>query len=156
MKRHHAAAFGIGALFAVGLAVSGMTKPSKVSGFLDLAGAWDASLAFVMAGAIGVHLVAYRFAMRRTTPLFDEKFHVPTRKDIDLRLVAGAALFGIGWALAGFCPGPALVSLGSGSVGAFVFVAGMTLGMFVEQLVSRAAAGPGVHEIPLEPPEEPS
>lgn len=139
MKRH-AAAFGTGALFAVGLAISGMTKPSKVSGFLDLAGAWDASLAFVMIGAVAVHFVAYRLVMRRSSPLFDAKFHLPARGDIDLRLVAGAGLFGIGWALAGFCPGPALVSAGSGSLGAIVFVGGMTAGILIEHVVTRSSA----------------
>lgn len=99
------AAFGTGALFAVGLAVSGMTKPSKVIGFLDIAGAWDASLAFVMVGAIAVHFVAHRVVMRRPSPLFDEEFHLPTRKDLDVRLILGAALFGVGWGLGGFCPG---------------------------------------------------
>lgn len=134
----HLAAFGAGALFAVGLAISGMTKPSKVTGFLDVAGAWDASLAFVMVGAIAVHFVAYRMVMRRPSPLFDTKFHVPTRKDVDLRLVAGAALFGVGWGLGGFCPGPAIVSAGGGTIGALVFVAGMTIGMLVAQSTGRA------------------
>jgi len=139
MKRK-AAALGTGALFAVGLAISGMTRPSKVTGFLDLTGAWDASLAFVMMGAIAVHFVAYRVIMRRPAPLFDAKFHVPTRKDIDPRLVLGATLFGVGWALGGFCPGPGLVSAAGGSLGAVVFVAGMTIGMFLEQALARATA----------------
>jgi uncharacterized membrane protein YedE/YeeE len=139
MKRH-AAAFGIGALFAAGLALSGMTKPAKVAGFLDFSGAWDASLAFVMVGAIAVHFVAYRIVMRRGSPLFDTKFHVPTRKDIDARLVLGAALFGVGWGASGFCPGPALVTAGSGAMGAIVFVAAMTVGMVVAaRLTSRNA-----------------
>jgi uncharacterized membrane protein YedE/YeeE len=141
MKRN-AAVFATGALFALGLAVSGMTKPSKIMGFLDLAGHWDASLAFVMLGAIAVHFVAYRVIRRRSAPLFDTKFHVPTRKDIDLRLVLGAALFGIGWALAGFCPGPGLVAAGGGSLQAAVFLVGMTLGMLVEHGVARAIARP--------------
>lgn len=134
------AAFATGALFATGLAISGMTKPSKVAGFLDVAGAWDASLAFVMIGAIAVHFIACRIVTRRASPLFDTKFHLPTRKDIDLRLVLGAGLFGIGWGLGGFCPGPGLVTAGSGSLGALVFVAGMTIGMFVEQAAARASA----------------
>ncbi len=138
MKRN-AAAFGTGALFAVGLAISGMTKPSKVVGFLDVAGAWDASLAFVMVGAIAVHFVAHRIATRRHSPLFDAKFHLPTRKDIDRRLVLGAALFGVGWGLGGFCPGPALVAGGGGSLNAIVFVAGMTIGMVLEHAVARAS-----------------
>ena len=141
MKRN-AAVFGTGALFAVGLAISGMTKPSKVVGFLDIAGHWDASLAFVMMGAIAVHFVAYRVIRRRTAPLFDSKFHVPTRKDVDPRLVLGAALFGVGWALGGFCPGPGLVAAGGGSLHAVIFLLGMTLGMLVEHVTARAIARP--------------
>ena len=144
MKRHAAAA-ATGALFAVGLAISGMTKPSKVVGFLDLAGAWDASLAFVMVGAIAVHFIAFRLVLRRATPLFDVRFHLPSRKDIDLRLLLGSGLFGIGWGLGGFCPGPGLVSAASGSIDALVFVGGMTLGMIAEHTItatSRPAGSP--------------
>ncbi len=141
MKRN-AAAFGTGALFALGLALSGMTKPSKIIGFLDIAGHWDPSLALVMMGAIAVHFVAYRLIRRRSAPLFDTKFHVPTRKDLDLRLVLGAALFGVGWALGGFCPGPGLVAAGGGSLHAIVFLVGMTLGMLVEHVTARALARP--------------
>jgi uncharacterized protein len=139
MKRN-AAAFGIGALFALGLAISGMLKPSKIIGFLDVTGEWDASLAFVMGGAIAVHFVAYRLIRRRSAPLFDTKFHVPTRKDIDLRLVLGAALFGIGWALGGFCPGPGIVAAGGGSLHGVVFLVGMTLGVLLEHFVARVFA----------------
>ena len=141
MKRN-AAAFGTGALFAVGLALSGMTQPSKIIGFLDIAGRWNASLAFVMMGAIAVHFVAYRLIRRRSAPLFDTKFHVPTRRDLDLRLVLGAALFGVGWALGGFCPGPGLVAAGGGSLHAVVFLVGMTLGMLVEHVAARAVDRP--------------
>ncbi len=144
-RMRSAAAFGTGALFAVGLAISGMTKPSKVAGFLDIAGAWDASLAFVMVGAIAVHFVAYRIISRRSSPLFDAQFHLPTRKDIDTRLVLGAALFGVGWGLGGFCPGPGLVAAGAGSPNALVFVAGMTIGMVIENVVARASARPQSH-----------
>ena len=129
---------GAGALFGVGLAVSGMTKPSKVVGFLDVAGAWDPSLMFVMLGAIAVHFVAHRLVTKRPSPLFDTRFHLPTRKDIDARLVLGAALFGVGWALAGFCPGPALVTAASGATAAIVFVAGMTVGIKIEHWLFRA------------------
>jgi uncharacterized protein len=134
------AAFGSGALFAIGLAISGMTKPSKVIGFLDVGGAWDASLAFVMIGAIGVHFVAQRLRGRFPTPLFGDTFHLPSSKHIDARLVVGAALFGVGWGLGGFCPGPGIVTAGSGSAGALVFVAGMTLGMFAEHATTNALA----------------
>jgi hypothetical protein len=136
--RSNMAAFATGALFALGLAVSGMTKPAKVVGFLDLAGAWDPSLALVMAGAVAVHLATQRWIRRRSTPLFDTTFHVPTRKDIDVRLLAGAALFGIGWGLAGYCPGPGLVSAASGVPNALWFVAAMTLGMWIEHAAARA------------------
>jgi uncharacterized membrane protein YedE/YeeE len=137
MKKADLAAFAAGALFAIGLAVAGMTRPEKILGFLDLAGAWDASLAFVMVTAIGVHFVLHRLVTRRAAPLFDDKFHLPQRKDIDGRLVAGAALFGVGWGLGGFCPGPGIVSAGSGSLPAFVFVIGMTVGIVVESAVLR-------------------
>lgn len=138
-----AAAAASGALFGVGLAVSGMTRPEKVVGFLDLAGAWDASLAFVMVGAIVVHFIAYRLARRRLAPLFDTRFHLPTRRDIDRRLVIGAAVFGIGWGLGGFCPGPAIVAAASGAVPAIAFVAAMTVGIVLEDffLSRRSPAG---------------
>lgn len=131
------ASFAAGALFAIGLGVSGMTKPSKVAGFLDLLGKWDASLAFVMVGAIAVHLVAYRLITRYPAPLFDTRFYLPTRKDIDARLVLGAALFGVGWALAGFCPGPGLVAAASGALPAMAFVVGMIAGTKIEHLLTR-------------------
>src|SRR6266508_4619266 len=107
-------AFVSGLVFAIGLAISGMTQPAKVTAFLDFTGNWDPSLACVIAGAIMVHAVLYRAIRRRPTPLFAPTFSVPTRTDIDPRLVGGAAIFGIGWGLGGFCPGPAVTSLGSG------------------------------------------
>jgi len=122
-------AFASGALFGVGLLVSGMTDPGKVVGFLDLFGAWDPSLAFVMVGAIGVHALSYRSVRARNAPLFDDRFHVPEARGVDAPLVAGAALFGIGWGLSGYCPGPALVSLGTLSPSPFVFTAAMAGGM---------------------------
>jgi uncharacterized membrane protein YedE/YeeE len=134
-------AFGAGALFGAGLAISGMTKPSKIIGFLDPFGAWDPSLAFVMIGAIAVHFVAHRLIARRASPLFDAMFHWPTRKEIDARLVIGAAIFGVGWALAGFCPGPGLVAAASGMAPALVFVVGMTLGTKIEHALPRSSGG---------------
>lgn len=128
--------FLAGALFALGLGVAGMTKPSKVVGFLDLFGAWDASLVFVMVGAIAVYFVLHRLITRRATPLFGVRFHLPTRKDLDVRLLFGAGLFGIGWALGGYCPGPGLVSAASGSLTALSFVISMAVGMKLEQLAS--------------------
>ena len=132
MKRPFIAAL-IGALFGAGLLVAGMTKTSKVVGFLDLFGRWDPSLMFVMVGAIAVHLVARRVVLRRSAPLLDEKFHLPERRDLDARLIAGAALFGVGWGLAGYCPGPALVSLGSAAWPALFFVFAMTVGIFAHR-----------------------
>jgi uncharacterized membrane protein YedE/YeeE len=129
-----------GILFGVGLAVSGMTRPEKVLGFLDVGGAWDASLAFVMAGAIAVHFFAYRLIRGRSAPLFAEKFGIPTRRDIDVKLLAGAALFGVGWGLGGYCPGPGLVSLAAGGKGALVFVASMLLGMSITARLEASAA----------------
>lgn len=123
-------AFLVGFLFALGLAISGMTQPQKVIGFLDLAH-WDPSLLFVMMGALLVHTVAYPLIRKKSSPLFDTKWHVPTRKDVTTRLIIGSALFGIGWGLAGYCPGPALTSLASGNVNSFLFVGAMLAGMLV-------------------------
>jgi uncharacterized membrane protein YedE/YeeE len=117
-----------------------MTKPGKVVGFLDLAGSWDASLAFVMVGAIAVHFVATRLILQRGRPLFDARFHLPTRKDIDPKLVLGAALFGVGWGLGGFCPGPGLVTAASGAAPALVYAVGLTIGMLAEHRVARFLA----------------
>lgn len=117
-----------GALFGAGLAISGMIQPSKVVGFLDVFGAWDASLVFVMLGAVGVHFVLHRIILQRSAPLFDTQFHLPTRRDIDGPLLVGAGIFGMGWGLGGFCPGPSLVSAGGGHLAAVLFVIGMTLG----------------------------
>lgn len=127
-------AMSSGLLFGLGLGVSGMTQPSKVMGFLDITGAWDASLAFVMIGAILVHMALFRLILKRSSPLFDTNFHIPTRKDLDLRLLMGAALFGVGWGLGGFCPGPALVSLASGGSAVLVFVATMLFGMLLQHM----------------------
>jgi hypothetical protein len=121
-----------GAIFGAGLLLSGMTDPAKVLGFLDVTGAWDGSLAFVMMGAIGVHAVAYRLIRRRERPLLEAGFHVPLRCDLDGKLVLGAALFGAGWGLAGFCPGPALVAAASGATSALVFAAAMVVGMLAQ------------------------
>jgi uncharacterized protein len=131
------AAFVAGLIFAVGLALSGMTQPGKVAAFLDLFGNWDPSLAFVMMGAIAVHAVLYRVIRQRTTPLFAQTFSIPIRSDLDPRLIGGAALFGIGWGLGGFCPGPAVTSLVSGQSSVIIFVAAMIAGMFLYQLVDK-------------------
>jgi uncharacterized protein len=123
-------ALAAGLLFGAGLAVSGMTRPQKVLDFLDVFGNWDASLMFVMLGAIGVHLFAYRMTRGRSAPLFAPKFVVPSRRDLDAKLLIGAAVFGAGWGLGGYCPGPGIVSLPGGGLGALVFVITMLVGMF--------------------------
>jgi len=127
--------FVVGFLFALGLGISGMTKPQAVQGFLDLFGQWDYSLLGVKGGAILTHGILYRLIMKRSSPLFDTKFHVPSKKEIDPRLVFGAALFGIGWGWAGMCPGPSLVSLATGNIQVITFVVSMLLGMGVFKLV---------------------
>jgi hypothetical protein len=138
-------ALAAGALFGLGLGVSGMTLPAKVKGFLDVTGSWDPTLALVMVGAIAVHFILFRLVLRRRAPLFDSRFHVPTRRDVDLRLAFGAGLFGIGWGLAGQCPGPALTNLATGAPTAFVFVAAMAAGMLIQRKVDAVrASAPGL------------
>ena len=129
--------FVVGLLFGLGLILAGMTDPSKVIGFLDLAGAWDPSLAFVMGGAILVGVFAFTAARRRTTNFFGGAMQLPTTRDIDLRLIGGSVLFGAGWGLAGFCPGPAIVSVGAGQPKAIVFTLAMLLGMVVFEMLER-------------------
>ncbi len=131
-------AFVAGLIFAVGLVVGGMTQPAKVIGFLDVSGgAWDPSLALVMGGALVVYGVAFRLITRRPQPVLAPQFLVPTRRDLSPRLFAGAALFGIGWALAGFCPGPAIVSVGAGVTEALLFLPGMVGGMLLLRVWDR-------------------
>ena len=126
-----ATSFLSGVVFALGLGISGMTRPIKVIGFLDFFGQWDASLALVMIGAIGVYFIAYRASRRMSSPILAARFSIPTRTDLDGRLIAGAALFGTGWGLGGFCPGPAITSLASGAAPVAVFVAAMTAGIYL-------------------------
>ena len=137
---HRLAEFGVGLLFGIGLILAGMTDPSKVLGFLDLAGLWDPSLAFVMGGAILVSLGAFTLAKKRTTSFLGNAMRLPTSRDIDKRLVTGSLLFGAGWGLAGFCPGPALVSLGTGNPKAVVFVVAMLAGMALFEVLERRPA----------------
>jgi uncharacterized membrane protein YedE/YeeE len=122
-------AFAVGLLFGLGLIVSRMADPAKVLGFLDLAGPWDPSLALVMVGAIAIGSVGFFAARRRTKSLLGLPMQIPAARAIDRKLVVGALLFGIGWGLAGFCPGPALVALGAGYDKALVFGASMLVGM---------------------------
>jgi uncharacterized protein len=132
-----AAAFICGVLFAVGLGVSGMTQPAKVTAFLDFFGAWDPSLAFVMVGAIAVYAIGYRLVIKAPKPLLSDAFQIPTLRKVDVRLIAGAGIFGLGWGLAGFCPGPALTSLVSFQVEPVIFVASMILGMAIFEWTER-------------------
>ena len=118
-----------GLLFGAGLSISGMINPAKVIGFLDLAGKWDPSLAFVMLGGLAVTAIGYRTVLRRNRPMFEQGFTLPTRSDIDRPLLLGAGLFGIGWGLGGYCPGPALAGLGFGNTETLVFVVAMLIGM---------------------------
>jgi len=139
------ASFLAGLVFGLGLIVSGMANPAKVLGFLDLAGNWDPSLAFVMVGAIAVGAVAFGVANRRAVSLLGAEMRLPSARHIDRRLVLGSVVFGVGWGVAGFCPGPALVSLGMGEVKAFVFVAAMLAGMGVFELFERRRRVPAPH-----------
>jgi len=126
-----------GLVFGIGLIVAGMTNPAKVLGFLELAGRWDPSLALVMAGAILVALPAFRAAARRRQSLLGEPMHLPTATRIDRRLMLGSLAFGVGWGLAGFCPGPALASLTTGAVQPLIFCAAMLAGMGIFELLER-------------------
>ena len=134
-------AFATGLAFALGLGVSGMTQPTKVIRFLDVAGAWDPALAFVMVGAIGVHALALWLGKRRSRPALGPAFEAPPRAGIDARLLTGAAVFGVGWGASGFCPGPALVALMSFSPSVLAFVAAMVVGTAtVQRLSPRSGA----------------
>lgn len=127
----NASALAAGLLFGLGLAISQMVNPRKVLDFLDVAGNWDPSLALVMAGAVGVTMLAFRFVLKRKQPLFDGEFHLSRLTRVDRPLIVGSAIFGLGWGLGGYCPGPGIAALSTGSVEALVFVAGMALGSFL-------------------------
>lgn len=132
-----ALAFVAGLIFAIGLAISGMTQPQKVIGFLQLGAGWDPSLMFVMMGAIPVHMMSYRWMRGRPSPLLDTRWHVPQSEKITKPLLVGAGLFGLGWGLGGFCPGPGLASLGAGQELAIYFVPAMLAGMGLYRLSVR-------------------
>ncbi len=120
-----------GALFGLGLAISGMVDPQKVIGFLDVAGDWDPTLAFVMGGALLVTIPAFRLIFKRPRPVLADEFELPTKKGLDTRLLGGSALFGVGWGLSGFCPGPAVTALATGLTPVFAFVVAMIAGMAI-------------------------
>jgi uncharacterized membrane protein YedE/YeeE len=122
-------AAGIGLTFGAGIAISGMGNPAKVLNFFDIFGTWDPSLMLVMLSALVVTFIGYRLVLRQPAPAFEPKFHLPTRRELDLPLIGGSALFGIGWGLSGFCPGGAIPALGSGEPAPFIFVVSMIGGM---------------------------
>lgn len=134
--------FVSGVLFAVGLGLSGMTQPAKVKGFLDFFGSFDPTLLAVIGSATGLNVILFRFILRRPAPILEEKFSLPTKKEVDRPLVLGAVLFGMGWGIGGFCPGPALTSLASGTWTVLIFVVAMAAGslgyLFVEKQMQSA------------------
>jgi uncharacterized membrane protein YedE/YeeE len=137
-------AYLIGLVFGIGIVLSGMANPAKVINFFDVAGSWDPSLAVVMAVAVGVTFVGYRLAWRRQRPLLDEQFARPAGQRVDARLVVGAAVFGVGWGLAGICPGAVFPALGSGRPGFLVFALALTLGIGATRvLLARRGSGSG-------------
>jgi uncharacterized membrane protein YedE/YeeE len=137
MLKSRISEFVVGLVFGLGLILAGMTDPGKVIGFLDLAGPWDPSLAFVMGGAIAVAVAAFALARKRTQNFLGGAMHLPTRSDIDQRLIVGSLVFGAGWGIAGFCPGPAIVSLAAGQPEALLFVVAMLVGMAIFEILER-------------------
>lgn len=127
----HVASFASGLLFALGLAIAGMTEPHKVIGFLDVFGRWDPSLVFVMVGGIAVNATVWVIVKKRPAPVLSARWLVPTRRDLDAKLIVGSALFGVGWGLGGYCPGPGVVSIATGSIAPVMFVVAMLFGMRV-------------------------
>ena len=140
MKKHFGllSQYAIGVLFGWGLIISGMSNPQKVLGFLDLTGPWDPSLMFVMLGAVMVGLGGFYVASKRTQAFFGGALHIPSRRDITKPLIIGSLIFGAGWGIAGFCPGPALVALGAGHLKALVFVVAMLVGMEISERLFSA------------------
>lgn len=128
-------AFSAGVLFAIGLVVSQMVNPAKVLNFLDITGNWDPTLAFVMGGAILVTIPMFHWVLKQPHPLFATKFYLPTRRDVDIRLVTGSAIFGIGWGISGLCPGPAITALASGLLPVVGFILAMTVGALVHKFI---------------------
>jgi uncharacterized membrane protein YedE/YeeE len=130
----------IGLIFGIGISISGMANPAKVLNFFDIAGAWDPSLAFVMGGALIVTFIGYRMVFNRGAPLLEQKFQLPTRRDIDPALIGGSALFGVGWGMTGFCPGGALPALGTGRSEVLIFVAALIVGILIAKTLQNLSA----------------
>ncbi|ODT66271.1 MAG: permease [Pelagibacterium sp. SCN 63-23] len=128
----------VGLIFGTGIALSGMANPAKVLNFFDIAGTWDPSLAFVMGGALMVTAIGYRFVLKRDKPVYEAKFHLPANRKLDTPLIAGSAVFGIGWGISGFCPGGAIPALGLGEVSAWAFVGSMLAGIFAARTIRIA------------------
>lgn len=141
--------FLIGLLFGLGIVISGMGNPAKVLNFFDVAGAWDPSLILVMGGALSVTYIGYRLVLPRPGPLFAAKFALPTSKVIDLKLLGGSAIFGIGWGMTGFCPGGALPVLGTGVTDVFIFCAAMMVGLLIGKAGVAATTRPNATQIPF-------
>ncbi|HAW46851.1 MAG TPA: permease [Roseovarius sp.] len=136
-------AFIVGLIFGVGIAISGMINPAKVLNFFDIAGTWDPSLIFVMGGALVTTFIGYRLVLRRDKPVIEEKFQLPTASAIDARLIGGSAVFGIGWGIAGFCPGAAIPALGSGKIEVAGFVVALLAGLWVARTIRDRQTGKG-------------
>jgi len=134
----NASALAAGLLFGLGLAISQMVNPEKILDFLDVTGDWDPSLALVMAGAVGVAMLAFRLVLKRKQPIFDDDFHLPRLTKVDRSLLVGSGVFGLGWGIGGYCPGPGIAALSAGSVEALVFVAGMVLGSVLYRRLAAA------------------
>lgn len=130
----------IGLVFGIGISISGMANPAKVTNFFDFAGIWDPSLAFVMGGALIVAFFGYRYVLRQPSPFADVKFHLPTSRTLDVKLLGGSAVFGIGWGIAGFCPGGALPAIGTGRTEVFVFVGAMLAGIATAKVLHSVFA----------------
>lgn len=134
-------AAAVGLVFGAGIVISGMANPAKVLNFFDAFGTWDPSLLLVMASALAVTFLGYRFVLKRSAPVFGSKFHLPTKRDLDPSLIGGSALFGLGWGIAGFCPGGAIPALGSGQLTPFLFVAAMIGGILLTNALRTVSAG---------------
>jgi uncharacterized membrane protein YedE/YeeE len=134
----------IGLVFGIGISISGMANPAKVINFFDFAGIWDPSLAFVMGGAVIVAFFGYRYVLKAPTPFSGTKFHLPTNRDLDVKLLGGSAVFGVGWGIAGFCPGGALPAIGTGRIEVFVFVGAMLAGIAAAKMLQARMAAKAV------------
>lgn len=138
MKLQSIVSFFCGAIFAFGLVLAEMTQPRKIIGFLDVFGNWDPTLVFVLASAVGVYYITYQFVMKRKSPLLAPKFLVPTKTDLELKLIIGGLLFGVGWGISGLCPGPILTILGTGSTTVIILMVSMLLGFYISFLIGRS------------------